>query len=332
MGPSRPSIHDVAARAGVSVTTVSHAVSGNRPVSESTRQRVLAAMAELGYQPSHAAAALKTGRSNTIAVLVPDITNPFNAELALGVEQAARERGFDMILVNTGFDPELESSHLSMIARRAVDGLVYAAGSSVGARPIEEVAVGFPVVLADEELASGAFDTVISDNLAGGALVGAHLAALGHRRVLVVTGPASLLGCQDRLAGFRSRFPHEVLVVEGDFRQRSGTEAVRAHPPRAAAYTAVFALNDLMAFGAVQALREAGLAVPADVSVVGYDDVPTASLITPGLTTVRQPTAAIGRQAALRLLDRITGAAPPGAVERTVLPVELRVRASTGSA
>jgi LacI family transcriptional regulator len=120
-------------------------------------------------------------------------------------------------------------------------------------------------------------------------------------------------------------------VVEGDFRQRSGTEAVRTHPPSAAGYTAVFALNDLMAFGVVQALRDAGFAVPTDVSVVGYDDVPTASLLTPGLTTVRQPTAAIGRRAALRLLDRITGVVTPDPVERVVLPVELRVRASTAS-
>jgi len=323
------SIRQVADKAGVSVTTVSHTISGNRPVSPATVDRVSTAMAELGYEPSHAAQALKLGITQTIGVLVPDITNNFFAKLATGVEDVAYARGHNMILGNTGFEPARELEYLKMVRRRAVDGLIYAAGSPVSGFTIEELSANFPVVLADEEISVPKAVLVTSDHRSGGSLVGRHLTELGHRSALVITGPAGLRSSEDRLDGFREHFGGPTIVVTGDFQQRSGSAAVAGHPPDGTQpYSAIFALNDLMALGAIKGLRAMGFSIPTDVSVVGFDDIPTAELMHPSLTTVRQPAFMVGRLAAERLLDGLEGKQTT-TDSRTVLPVELMRREST---
>lgn len=326
------SISEVAARAGVSVTTVSHALSGNRPVSEATVQRVRSAMNDLGYVPSHAAQSLASGSTKTIGLLVPDITNAFFAGLARGVEDAADRHGFSLILGNTDFDPRRERRYLDVIRGRAIDGLIYAAGAPPSVGRISSLSTDFPLALADEEIDGVQAITVVSDHEKGGRLVGEHLSTLNHQTVLVISGPAGLISSSKRLDGFQSAFSGEMTdVAEGDFREESGYRIVaeRLSDDRFP-YTAVFALNDMMAIGATRALREQGRSIPGDVSVVGYDDVPIAGAVTPRLTTVSQPVHQIGSTAAIQLLEALQADEHPRP-SRHVLDVELVVRESCGA-
>ncbi|MFI7706158.1 LacI family DNA-binding transcriptional regulator [Nonomuraea sp. NPDC049480] len=322
------SIKDVAAEAGVSATTVSHVLSGNRPVNEQTAARVRSAVKRLGYVPASLARSLQAGATSVIGLLIPDISNTFFAELAKGVEDAAHDLGYGVILCNTEFDADREDRYLGLIQSRFIDGMVYAAGSPPSRQRLESLVGRFPIALADEEV-DGLTGTLIAtaDHESGGRLVGEHLRALGHRRALMLTGPPKLKSGIARASGFIRAFHGEVLEAIGDFKEHSGhrlvSEALRAGRLH---QTAVFAANDLMAFGAIAALRDAGLRVPDDVSVVGFDDIRAASLT--ALTTVHQPAYDVGRTATAQLLQYVSrGEVPPAS--RHTLPVELKVRAST---
>lgn len=327
------SIKDVANAAGVSPSTVSHVVSGNRPVSIETADRVQGAMARLGYVPSRAAQTLRSGQSRMIGVLVPDIRNSFFAELARGVEDRALQMGFSVVLGNTDFDRDRELRYLEVIRSRSIDGLVYAAGAPPAHRFLQDIEKEIPIVLADEEVPGHRSALVMSDHHEGGRLVGAHLSALGHRRVLVVTGPSELLSSTRRLAGFEEGFRgDEVAVSVGDFNEGGGAAAVHAHVQSGRfPFSALFALNDLMAAGAIQALAAVGLRVPDDVSVIGYDDVPLARQLTPALTTVAQPAYEIGQSAAGQLLHGVIERRPVHP-SRHLLSVELIIRDSASPA
>jgi LacI family transcriptional regulator len=325
------SIKDVAAAAGVSPTTVSHVLSGNRPVNEETAARVRSVVNRLGYVPASLARSLQAGFTSVIGLLIPDISNAFFADLAKGAEDAAHDLGYGLILCNTEFDAEREDHYLGMIRSRFVDGMVYAAGSPPSRSRLEALMGSFPIALADEEV-EGLEGALIAtaDHAAGGRLVGDHLRELGHRRALVLTGPRALKSSIARASGFRQAFRGDVVERVGDFKESSGHGLVAEFLAEEGRLdrTAVFAANDLMAFGAIAALREAGLDVPRDVSVVGFDDIRVASLISPALTTVRQPAYDVGRTATAQLLQYASrGVVPPAS--RHTLPVELRVRAST---
>jgi LacI family transcriptional regulator len=332
--PSTVSIADVAAAAGVSPTTVSHVISGKRPVSAETAEAVHSAMGRLGYVPNHAAQSLRRGMSRTLGLLVPDIANPYFAELARGAEDAGEQRGFNLVLCNTDFDAERESRYLDMLRGGGVAGMIYAAGSPPDTARIEAVAGSFRLVAVDEELPGVIADTVVSDNEHGGRLAGEHLARLGHRRNLVVDGPAELRSAIDRGRGFRGALDPasvEIGAVTGDYRATSATEAVAAElAGRGPWFTAVFAANDLMALGALEALTAAGLRVPEDVSVVGFDDTVLASIVRPALTTIRQPVYRMGWVAADRLAGALDADNPPEPC-KTVLDVELVARQTTAA-
>ncbi|MBA2948004.1 LacI family DNA-binding transcriptional regulator [Streptomyces himalayensis] len=324
------SIKDVAAAARVSPTTVSHVLSGNRPVNEQTAARVRSVVNRLGYVPASLARSLQAGSTSVIGLMIPDISNTFFAELAKGAEDAAHDLGYGVILCNTEFDAEREDRYLGMIRSRFIDGMVYASGSPPSRRRLEALMGRFPIALADEEV-DGLEGALIAtaDHEAGGRLVGEHLRELGHRRALMLTGPRELKSGVARAGGFVKAFQGQVTERVGDFKEYSGyrlvSELLAAGDPD---FTAVFAANDLMAFGALLALREAGLSVPHDVSVVGFDDIRAASLAHPSLTTVHQPAYDVGRTATAQLLQYVTrGEVPPAS--RHTLPVELKVRAST---
>jgi LacI family transcriptional regulator len=324
------SIKDVAAAARVSPTTVSHVLSGNRPVNEQTAARVRSVVNRLGYVPASLARSLQAGSTSVIGLMIPDISNTFFAELAKGAEDAAHDLGYGVILCNTEFDAEREDRYLGMIRSRFIDGMVYASGSPPSRRRLEALMGRFPIALADEEV-DGLEGALIAtaDHEAGGRLVGEHLRELGHRRALMLTGPRELKSGAARAGGFVKAFQGLVTERVGDFKEHSGyrlvSELVAAGDPD---FTAVFAANDLMAFGALLALREAGLSVPHDVSVVGFDDIRAASLAHPSLTTVHQPAYDVGRTATAQLLQYVTrGEVPPAS--RHTLPVELKVRSST---
>lgn len=327
------SIKDVAHAAGVSPTTVSHVLSGHRPVNESTAARVRRVVSTMGYVPASLARSLQAGSTSVIGLLVPDISNGFFADLAKGVEDAAHEHGYSVILCNTNFDRDREDHYLNLIRGRFIDAMVYAAGSAPSSKRIESLLGNFPIALVDENVTG--FRTALAaaaDHSTGGRLVGTHLTELGHRRVLLLTGPADLPSSRERVAGFLETFKGEAAELVGDFREGSGRrlieESLRGGKPE---YTAVFAGNDLMAFGAMVALRSRGIEVPREVSVVGFDDIPAAALSYPSLTTVRQPAYDIGRTATTQLLQYVgRGEVPPAS--RHLLPVELRVRDSTAHA
>ncbi|HTL40654.1 MAG TPA: LacI family DNA-binding transcriptional regulator [Pseudolysinimonas sp.] len=329
------SISDVARLAGVSPTTVSHTISGKRAVSESVRARVLQAMAELDYVPTRAAQSLALGRTSIIALVVPDIAIEYFAELAKSVESTAVDRGYNVMLATTGFDAEREAQYLEMIASRAVDGILFASGAVLGERTKTALERGLPLVLVDEEVRGLELRTIVSDNEAGGRLAAEHLAGLGHRSVLEISGSHAPVTSVLRSEGFASVW-HPVggrtQSAEGDYSAESGRRAVEE---RMAAFTsgeitAVFAHNDLMALGAIDGLRSNGVRTPEDVSVIGFDDVSSGRYSYPALTTVRQDPKSLGALAAGTLLDAIDEGTPLVA-GRTLLPVELIVRGSTGA-
>ena len=330
------SISDVARHAGVSPTTVSHALSGKRKVSDSVREKVRQAMAELDYVPTRAAQSLALGKTSVLALVVPDIAIEYFAELAKGVESVAMDRGYNMILATTGFDPGRESRYLEMIASRAVDGIIYASGAAVDEKARAALTGPLPVILVDEEVDGVSLPTVVSDNEAGGRIVAEHLLGLGHRSALEIQGAHAPVTSVRRSAGFTDvwrRSGGVVTPAEGDYSAESGRAAVDAHAQAFATgeITAVFAHNDLMALGAIDGLRARGLEVPRDVSVVGFDDVSISRYSAPPLTTVRQDALELGTRAARTLLDALDAgdALVPG---RVGLRVELVVRDSTGGA
>lgn len=328
------SIDDVAAAAGVSPTTVSHTLSGKRIVSPHLQQRVRAAMEELGYSPRRAARNLATGRTRLIALIVPDIANAFFAELARGIEGAAIDAGYNMVLCTTGFNHERELLYLETLRSRAVDGIVYAAGAPPTNSELAKLLGDMPLVLVDEDIPGATAPAFVSDNAEGGRLAARHLLSHGHRSAVVFTADR-LESARQRVDGFvdvwTSAGGSVPVVRDGGFSYEGGREALCDELARfrRGDATCVFATNDLMALGAIDELEQAGLQVPGDVSVVGFDDTIAARYTRPQLTSVRQDVALLGSSAAAALI-RFLDSEEPLASTRAVIPVEFVERASTG--
>lgn len=329
------SIADVARSAGVSRTTVSHVLSGNRPVSGEVSDRVRTAMAQLGYVPSRTAQNLARGSTQTIGLLIPDISNSFFADLAKGVEAACIEGGFNVLLCNTGWNREREVFYLETLRSRAVDGVLYASGATPAASTLEELLRGLPVVAVDEALPGVTVPSVSSDNRLGGRLAANHLHSLGHQSAAVVGVNRELASSAERLDGFQRQWKKlsgaRAVVIEGSFDEDSGARAANELIPmiKDGSVTAIFATNDLNALGAMKVLRGNGIEVPHDCSVIGFDDFIAARHAYPPLTTIRQDATEMGTMAAHALLSQLSG---DGAAAQTVLPVELVIRESTAVA
>jgi LacI family transcriptional regulator len=321
------SLRDVANAAGVSMTTVSHALSGKRHVAPETASRIRALVPRLGYVPYAAARSLQSGKTFVLGLVVPDISNPFFGEIARGVDQVADDRGYGLILTTSGASSKGHERAFNLLRNRSIDGLIYNAGSALSDHELAEMAEVHPVVLVDEALPDlPGIPSVSADHLQGGCLAGEHLRSIGHRNVAIFGGPRGLHSTQERSAGFLRSFPNAIRL-DGDYTEASGharaIALVDSHPE----VTAVFATSDTIAFGALEGLAQRGLTVPADVSLVGFDDVDFASRISPRLTTIRQPTVEIGRAASSKLLDLIDGR---GVHETsTTLPVRFIAREST---
>ncbi|WP_180970080.1 LacI family DNA-binding transcriptional regulator [Deinococcus planocerae] len=323
---------DVAERAGVSVATVSYVLNGGpRPVSPETRARVQAVIDELEYYPNDVARSLRRRQSRAVGLLIPSITNTFYAEVAHALETSCHREGFVVLLCNSEGEAGREERYVQALRAGRVDGLVVIAHSDPAAllRPILQARL--PVVLLEHDVPGVA--CVAIEEFRGGQVGTEHLLGLGHRRVaLLRETPTSALS-RERVGGYRAALSQAgidydpALVVEcgatlaEGHRVTSGLLAL-PDPP-----TAVFAHNDLLALGACHAVHQAGLRVPQDVSVVGYDDVASAAYLNPPLTTMRFPKAEMGRRAGELILGALRGEELPA---RTVtLPVELVVRAST---
>lgn len=302
-------IYEVARAAGVSTATVSRALNGSGQVAERTRHRITEAIAALGYQPNHVARSLVLKATHTIAVLLPDITNPFFPALVKGVQLAADEQGYAVLLAHTGGDPAKEESYFQVLRGQHVDGVLLVGLVSAPESLRGLVGHGLPVVTLDRPIDLPGSATVRVDHKAGGRIATEHLLKLGHRRIAHIAGPMGLNVSQQRLDGYRRALLtqgwvfDERLVAHGDFSEDGGyrgiEELLRSH----VRFTALFAANDLSAIGAMTALREHGLHVPDDVSVVGFDDIHLASYTSPKLTTIRQPIYDMGRAAATLLIE-----------------------------
>lgn len=341
---AKPTMADVARRAGVDVSTVSRALNERtaRVLRPETVERVVRAATALGYRPNVLARGLRTQRSLTIGMVLPDLTNPFFPPIVRGAEAVLDAAGYTLILASTDHDPDRERRVLHSLLGRQVDGLLLAA-SRLDEPPGElsaPVPEGMPVVLLNR---TGPPDmpTVVADDAGGVAAVVAHLRRLGHEQVGSVAGPQHTSTGRARLQGFREACEaagswHPGLVECAEvYWVEAGHRACARLLERLPDLTAVFAANDLLAVGCLRALRERGAAVPADVSVVGFNDMMLVDLIEPALTTVHVPQHEIGRQAALMMLRRLAGdpaAADAGGSPRMVLPATLVVRRSTGPA
>jgi LacI family transcriptional regulator, galactose operon repressor len=294
---------------------------------------VLDAARNLEYRPSLVARSLKQRATRTLGLIVTDIENPYFPQLVRAVEDAANAEGYAILLCNADEDPEREASYLDVLVERRVDGMIVAA-STIGTRQREWLAnPPVPVVLVNTRSPQSDLPSVASDNRAGGRLAARHLLGLGHRRVGYLMPPPRNLDAPNRIAGARDelrRVPAATLAVgHGAATVAGGENAMRELLASKPWPTAVIAYNDLMAIGAMRAIRRVGLRVPGDVSLVGFDDVAFAAYAEPALTTVRQETAEMGRWAVATLTERL-GERRPSPAAHVVLPVRLEVRESTG--
>ncbi|MCM3659777.1 LacI family transcriptional regulator [Georgenia satyanarayanai] len=327
------SIKDVARVAGVSPTTVSHVVSGRRPVSDETRRKVQKTMAELGYVPMRSARNLALGRTMLIGLLVPDIGNAFFAELTKGVERTAASHGYNVILANTGFDRQSALTHLELVHSRAVDGVVYSAGSPFTDDEIMAAIGDLPLVTVDETVTASAAPLITSDNYNGGVLVARHLLELGHRSALVLHAAPGLESSESRVRGFADEWARgggaPLQQADGGFTYEGGRDAfhrcLEDDPSRG--WTAVFATNDEMALGALRVCHERRIDVPGEIAIAGFDDIPAGRTSGPALTTVSQNVAEMGEIACSYLIKKLNGEALPDST--MPLPVALLVREST---
>ena len=333
MKRTRPTIYDVARLAGVSTATVSRALNGKGQIAPATRAAIDAAVAHLGYHPNTVARSLVTKSTQTIALLLPDISNPFYAALVSGIQRRALEAGHTMLLCTTESDREREEEYLNLLRAKQVDGVLVdglVLPPDVIARFVRN---GLPIVCLDRDVDSTSVPLVQVDNRLGARMAIEHLISLGHRRIAHIAGAPELRISEERIVGYRDALAaagadaDPALLAIGSFTEEGGHEAMR-ELLAAGEPTAVFAANDLSAIGAVNAIVGSGRRVPEDVSVVGFDDLRLARFTTPPLTTIRQPAVEIGERAAQLLLDLAAGRRVRKL--RHLLEPELVVRASTG--
>ena len=313
----RTTITDVARAAGVHPSTVSRALNPatRGMVTDAVVQRVMAAAEQLGWRPSALAAGLRTRRSRTIGILVPDLVNPVFPPIVRAAEARFAEAGYVALVANTDTDPSREALLIERMAAHLVDGLILASAAQ-GSRALELCARwGIPVVLINRKLPAAGVPAVVNDDVRGMMLAVRHLAALGHRRVAHIAGPPGVSTAMDRRRGFElaaaeARIGAEIIVTAPAYTEAAGrraTEEVLRGPP----VTAIAAANDMLCLGVYEALAAAGLRVGRDMSVTGFNDMPFVDRISPPLTTVRIQHAEMGRQAADVLLAELGGAPTP---------------------
>ncbi|MBM4168954.1 MAG: LacI family transcriptional regulator [Ignavibacteria bacterium] len=329
-------LKDVARLAGVSTATVSRVVNKSNNVDPETRTRVKKALKRLGYNPSRVARRLRVtrGKTNMLGLIIPDIQNPFFAELARGVEDVGYANNYAVLLCNSDESPQKEKFYLDVMRSEYVDGIIIPPLNETDQEVTTLVREGIPVVCVDRSVLTIPVDTVEVNNYRGAQLAIEFLIAKGHRRIGFVSGRPDISTSRDRLRGYVDTLKaHDIpadpeLVRIGDYKQESGrllTEQILDLSERP---TALFVANNLMALGALAAIHNRGLRVPDDISLVGFDDLPWAESINPPLTVIRQPAYEVGRKAAEVLFERFAN--PDRKPSRISLDPVLVVRRSSG--
>lgn len=304
---------DVAKLANVSTSTVSHVINQDRFVSETIAKRVKQAIETLNYAPSALARSLKMKQTKTIGMLVTASNNPFYAEVVTGVEQSCYERGYSLVLCNTAEDTERFNHNLAMLMQKRVDGLIIMCTEDL--KPSEDLLNRYPsvpIVMMDWSPFSGQHDVIQDNSLLGGYTACQHLIKLGHTHIACIAGPQDKATAIQRLAGFRLAMSEAKLAIPTEFEQfckfefEGGLLATQKLLGLSIKPTAIFAGNDAIAVGTYQAIYQAGLVIPNDISIIGYDDIALSKYLTPPLTTIHQPKDALGELAVDALLHRIT--------------------------
>ena len=331
-------IKEVADLAGVSIGTVSHVISGAVPVSDQLRRKVQGAIRTLDYHPNHIARSLKTSRTRTLGIIVPDMTIPFFPKVIRGAESAARNEGYSVIAVNSDDDSARQKEVMSLLRSQRVEGvlLVIAAGQGSLAQVPKLVASGIPIVCLDRIPDRMEIDSVCVEDSAAADMGVSHLLSRGHKRIAIITGPLALKNEQERLRGYRNAMERagvaveKALIWEGDLNQENVTQLCRDRLTTPDLdITALFTTNGVTGIGALRGLYACGLKTPDDIAFVTFDELTTEDLFRPAITAVVQPAYNIGFRATEILLDRITGKNVNESKVAIRLPAELHVRESS---
>lgn len=330
-----PTIRDVAKKAGVATMTVSRVINNSGYVSDATRAKVESAVAELGYVPNMLGPSLRFKQTKTLALVLTDITNPFWTTIARGAEDAAHIQGYSLIFCNTDESPEKQEQYLTMLLRRRIDGILLApaCSSPVSVRLIQKQ--GIAVVVLDRTVPLSNVDIIRGDSKGGAHKLTQYLLELGHTSIKMLAGPRDVSTAYERVVGFQLAMQEAGLetddesVIWGEFTQESGQEMTRRVLDSSPRPTAIFAANNFIAIGALRVIYDAGLKVPADISVVSFDDLPETLTAKPFITNVAQPTYNMGFQATQILIQRMTGDEPKN-FRSILLPTELIIRQSSG--
>lgn len=331
----RATIKDVAELAGVSTATVSHVINNTRHVEANTKQSVILAMKELGYQVNSLARSLRSGETKTIGLIVPDASNLFFADIARQIENIGYENGYSVILCNSDNDIEKQRHYINTLIAKQIDGAIFiSAGES--SEDLEKLAnSNIPVVVADRNVPLSLADVVLLDNEEAGYLAVRHLLELGHRKIGCITGPFDISPSMQRVSGYKRALQEygvsvlEDYIVAGDFTFKGGNTSMGVLLNLENRPTAVFVLNDMMAIGAISTARRFNLQVPQDISIVGFDDIELASAINPSLTTIAQPIQEMAKIAAERLIDKMISGGFDLENEKFLLKAKLIIREST---
>lgn len=320
----------VAERAGVSVNTASRAINNKSDINEETKKKVLKIAQELGYVRNATAVALRTRKTRTIGVVIADNRNPFYAEVLNGMEEAAREKNYHIILANTQRDYKKEEEAINLLLAKRVDGLLITPVQDRDDDIKNLINANIPFVVVGRDFENIEVDAVYNDEVKGGFLATEYLIKKGHKRIALINGFLHKSPAKGRLEGYKKALNKyrisldESLISVGDINIEDGYERTKQMLEKDLNFTAIFVYNDMMAFGAMQAIKKKGLRIPEDIGLVGYDDIPFSSLISPSLTTIRLKKQDLGSESVELLLSRINDRRKKP--KKVILDVELIVR------
>ncbi|MGQ9473047.1 MAG: LacI family DNA-binding transcriptional regulator [Candidatus Caldatribacteriaceae bacterium] len=329
-------IYDIAREVGVSPATVSRALSGGNRVKEETKRKIIAVAEKLDYTPNYLARGLKKKKTDTIALIISDVTNPFFTNLARGVEDTASRHGFNTIFCNTDEDPEKERAYLDLMLRKMIDGvLISTCGGSRILSPLKKR--GIPVVLVDRRVEKFRWDCVVGDSEGGAYALVQHLIEVHeYREIAMLTGPSTISTSVERIEGYKKAladfgipFRSELLQV-GSYKEDFGYQMAKKFLEQGKVPRALFAANNFIAIGVVRAAREFGIRIPEDLALVTFDDLELAALLLPFFTVARQPAYTMGSIATQFLLERISEGTKIKERREVVLKPEIIIRRSCG--
>jgi len=329
----RVTIKDIAEKAGISYPSVSRALSGKPGVSSKTREKVLKIAKEMNYQPNALARSLVQNRTSTIGLIIPDILNPYFPEIAKGVEDEAHSKDLSVFLCNSDWDGNREEAYINQLIANRVDGIIIFPTSSGNISEIRRIAgKNLPVVILGSSLTEDVSVSISTDDVLGAKLSVAHLLNKKYNKLAFIGGKPGLSSVEDRLSGFKKAHENfglsveNKMIVESGFTFDSGYRAMNDLLDKEQIPDAVFAENDIIALGVIQALRTRGLKIPEDIAVSGFDDIPMAAMAGIDLTTVRQPKYEMGKMAVSELYSILQGESDHNVNKRLVLEPKLIVR------